>query len=346
MLPGTVSGLYSDTDLQVDLEPLAKWCRADYVEKRVAKVVGNENKIVMEDGSELSYDVLVLNVGSKTRGAKEVQGVWEHSLTTRPINDLLPKIINKEQEFIQAGRIPDVAVCGAGAAGTELAFAFKVRWSKLFGKPIRVQLISNTDHIIPGACESVREATLQKLKEHNIEVIYNGRVTKITPEGVHLKDGRVVECNQPIWATGAEPQAVSTASDLDLMKGYFRVNEFLQSTSHPNVFSGGDCITIEKYAEQNFPPKAGVYAVREGPVIANNVISFLKDKDAKLEEYVPQKGFLSLMMTGDGNCIGTKHDITFVGKWVWHLKDHIDMGFMNLFDPKHLFVDYENKGTS
>jgi len=51
-------------------------------------------------------------------------------------------------------------------------------------------------------------------------------------------------------------------------------------------------------------------------------------------------------MTGDGNCIGTKHDITFVGKWVWHLKDHIDMGFMNLFDPKHLFVDYENKGTS
>mmetsp|Transcript_38648 Transcript_38648/g.27990 ORF Transcript_38648/g.27990 Transcript_38648/m.27990 type:complete len:178 (-) Transcript_38648:958-1491(-) len=125
MLPGAVSGLYSDTDLQVDLEPLAKWCRADYVEKRVAKVVGNENKIVMEDGSELGYDVLVLNVGSKTRGAKEVQGVWEHSLTTRPINDLLPKILKKEQEFVSAGKIPDVAVCGAGAAGTELAFAFK-----------------------------------------------------------------------------------------------------------------------------------------------------------------------------------------------------------------------------
>ena len=56
------------------------------------KVVGNENKIVMEDGSELAYDVLVLNVGSKTRGAQEVEGVWEHSMTTRPINDLLPMI--------------------------------------------------------------------------------------------------------------------------------------------------------------------------------------------------------------------------------------------------------------
>ena len=52
------------------------------------------------------------------------------------------------------------------------------------------------------------------------------------------------------------------------MKGYFRVNDFLQSTSHPNIFGGGDCITMESYAGKNFPPKAGVYAVRAGPIVA------------------------------------------------------------------------------
>jgi selenide, water dikinase len=67
-------------------------------------------------------------------------------------------------------------------------------------------------------------------------------------------------------------------SDLDLMKGYFRVNDYLQSTSHPNVFAGGDCITMETYAEENFPPKAGVYAVRAGPVIAQNVAKYLNSK--------------------------------------------------------------------
>lgn len=69
------------------------------------------------------------------------------------------------------------------------------------------------------------------------------------------------------------------------MKGYFRVNDFLQSTSHPNVFGGGDCITMETYAHENFPPKAGVYAVRGGPFIAKNVVKFLEGKD--LDKYVP-----------------------------------------------------------
>lgn len=100
MLPGTAAKLYSTTELQVDLEPLAKWCKADYVEKRVASIIGNENKIKMEDGSELEYDILVVNVGSKTRGSFTTEGVWEYSLTTRPINDLLPKIERKEQEFL------------------------------------------------------------------------------------------------------------------------------------------------------------------------------------------------------------------------------------------------------
>ena len=93
-------------------------------------------------------------------------------------------------------------------------------------------------------------------------------VKEITTEGVILEDGRIVKCNVPIWATGAEPQIVTAKSDLETLKGYFRVNDYLQSTSHGNVFAAGDCITIESYYPRNFPPKAGVYAVREGPILA------------------------------------------------------------------------------
>ena len=100
-----------------------------------------------------------------------------------------------------------------------------------------------------------------------------------------MTDGRHLDCNVPIWATGAEAQKVTTDSDLELMNGYFRVNDFLQSTSHPNVFGGGDCITMETYAKENFPPKAGVYAVRAGPFIAKNILSFLKGE--LLSKYVP-----------------------------------------------------------
>ena len=121
------------------------------------------------------------------------------------------------------------------------------------------------------------------------------------------------------------------------MNGYFRVNDFMQSTSHPNIFAGGDCVTMETYASENFPPKAGVYAVRAGPFIAKNIMSFLKNES--MTKYVPQRQFLSLMMLGNGKCIGTKFGMTMVGKWVWGMKDYIDLSFMHLFDPKYLFQD-------
>lgn len=47
---------------------------------------------------------------------------------------------------------------------------------------------------------------MKKLKEKNITVVVNGRVKEITEQGVLLEDGRLVECNVPIWATGAEAQ--------------------------------------------------------------------------------------------------------------------------------------------
>jgi NADH dehydrogenase FAD-containing subunit len=62
------------------------------------------------------------------------------------------------------------------------------------------------------------------------------------------------------------------------LNGYFRVNDFLQSTSHPNVFGGGDCITMESYVDKPYPSKAGVYAVRAGPFIAKNVAAYMKNE--------------------------------------------------------------------
>jgi NADH dehydrogenase FAD-containing subunit len=52
--------------------------------------------------------------------------------------------------------------------------------------------------------EAVRELIKKKLHEHNISVIHNARIQRIDEDGVVLSDGRVVPCNVPVWATGAE----------------------------------------------------------------------------------------------------------------------------------------------
>jgi NADH dehydrogenase FAD-containing subunit len=157
MLPGSVSGLYKDEDIMVHLEPLAKWCKAAWIQQRVVRIEGNANKIHFENGESIDYDVLAINVGSKTKDTGNVKGVWEHSLTTRPINDLLPKIVKKENELKEKGIVPVVAVCGAGAAGTELSFAFKARWTKFFGEEIKVTLIGSSDKPVPEQKEATRQ---------------------------------------------------------------------------------------------------------------------------------------------------------------------------------------------
>ena len=231
--------------------------------------------------------------------------------------------------MLAAGIVPTVGVCGAGAAGTELAFAFKARWSKVFNTPIQVTLFSNTDGVLHGADACVVAETTRKLAEHNIDVVYSKRIASIDANGVNMTDGTTFECSVPVWATGASAQPVTGLSDLAVLNGYFQVNDFLQSTSHPNVFAGGDCITMETYAAENFPPKAGVYAVREGPFIARNIAHYLKNEE--MEPYVPQRTFLSLLMTGDEKAIGTKFGMAWSGRWVWKMKDFIDGSFMRLF---------------
>jgi len=126
-----------------------------------------------------------------------------------------------------------------------------------------------------------------------------------------------------------------------MLNGYFRVNQFMQSTSHPNVFAGGDCVTIESHPDT---PKAGIFAVKAGPFISQNIVNYIADKP--LVPYVPKSGFLITFMTGDGKAIGEKFGICFIGKWVWELLVYFHKSYKDLFDPKNLFNDYENKGTS
>lgn len=42
---------------------------------------------------------------------------------------------------------------------------------------------------------------------------------------------------------------------------------------------------MESYADKPYPTKAGVYAVRAGPIIAENLVNYIEKKP--LKEYVP-----------------------------------------------------------
>lgn len=111
----------------------------------------------------------------------------------------------------------------------------------------------------------------------------------------------------------------------------------MQAVDYDNIFASGDCAQIKLY--ENFPPKAGVYAVREANIVTQNIMK-LASSDNELLRYVPQKEFLILITTGSDSAFGTKWGFTFKGKWVWNMKREIDIKFIDKFSQN---IDEENQ---
>lgn len=76
-------------------------------------------------------------------------------------------------------------------------------------------------------------------------------------------------------------------------------------------------------------PKAGVFAVRQGPPLAENLRRFLTGQ--ALKPFRPQKDFLGIITAGDRSAVATRGSIAISGDWLWTWKDQIDRKFMRNF---------------
>jgi NADH dehydrogenase FAD-containing subunit len=105
------------------------------------------------------------------------------------------------------------------------------------------------------------------------------------------------------------------------------VNDHLQSVSDPAVFAAGDAATLARFPGT---PKAGVYAVREGPILWASLRAALNGARFSAR-YKPQPRFLALLNTGDGRAILSYGRLALWGRAWMALKDRIDRGFMRRF---------------
>jgi NADH dehydrogenase FAD-containing subunit len=137
-----------------------------------------------------------------------------------------------------------------------------------------------------------------------------------------------------LWATGAEAhdwqRDPGRRGNLAVDgQGFVCIDAQLRSLSHPQVFAVGDCAS---WADEALP-KAGVYAVRMGPVLANNLRGSLGAASAAPPQaYRPQRRFLALLATGDGQAIASRGPLGAEGRWAWRWKDRIDRRFLAQFD--------------
>ena len=86
MLPACIANFYKEKEISIDLKSLAEYCGIDFILTKTTKIDAEKNLIHFENNLSINYDLLVVNIGSRTLGKFSVKGVHEHTICTRPIN--------------------------------------------------------------------------------------------------------------------------------------------------------------------------------------------------------------------------------------------------------------------
>ncbi len=328
MVPGLVAGQYRPRDLEIDVRALARRARADVIIARATGIDTSNSRITLQDQSPVHYDIACFDIGSTVVGL-DLPGIREHALPTRPIGLFARRV----DEIVERARRHDqdtpfqVVVIGGGAGGVELAFTLQRRLASEGNGWVDVALLEKGSRILFGYPESLVRRVYRRAEARGIRIRCNRQVVAAEKEAVTLGDGERLPCQALIWVTGAVSEPIFTESGLPTDdRGFVRIRSTLQVEDHDDLFAVGDCATLIDYPQT---PKAGVYAVRQGPIVSDNIRALLTG--APLRPYKPQSDFLTLLNLGDGTALGTKWGRSMEGAWVMKLKDFLDRRFMRRF---------------
>lgn len=326
LLPGVVGGHSPEQDLYIDLGRLCQFAGADLVLATATAIDPGGSEIELRNRPNLAYDYLSIDVGIEPALTDLIE-FDEALVPVKPISGFMARFNLVYEQYRGGGAF---AVVGAGAAGLELAFALNHRLGikaekNGLPKPV-LYLCQAAAELLPEAPPRLRAKAKNALAAQGIQFQPQFRAVRQGAGQLASASGAVLEVDQVFWATGAAPQAFLQNSDLaGTPSGYIAVNAQLQSVSHPNVFAVGDAADMVEQAR----PKAGVYAVRQAPVLFKNLVRMHRGQS--LIRFKPQQRVLSLIALGEQTALGYKGPFWGWGRSLWRLKRRIDYKFLDSF---------------
>ncbi len=332
MLPGYIAGHYSYDDVHIDLRRLCQFAGARFYRAEADGIDRQQQRVRCKGRPEVPYDLLSINIGS-TPQLHQVEGAAAHAVPVKPIqrfNRRWQEVLERVRE--RAGPIR-IAVVGGGAGGVELALAMQYRLSRELAAQgrdpgeLEIELFNAAAQILPTHNRRVRAAFERRLAERGVAVRNRAAVVQVGERCLRVSDGESVTADEIVWVTqaGGASWLAGTGLELDA-EGFLCVRDTLQTTADDRIFAAGDIAHVVNHPR----PKAGVFAVRQGPPLARNLRRMVRGRRPR--PFRPQRDWLALISTGDRNAVASRGRFIGVeGAWVWRWKDWIDRRFMARF---------------
>jgi NADH dehydrogenase FAD-containing subunit len=325
-----LSGLYEPREVRFNIERMVQERGGQFIEACVTVIDPAAQKLYLDNDAQVSYDVASFNIGSVVSTAK-LATTDDHVFTVKPIINLY-----KARDLIlsQRGRgMNRVLVAGGGPAGIEIAANIR-RLFRENGVTPAVTLVAG-NRILQGVPARARHLAVASLTARRIAIFEGVRVLSFENRCATLTDGRNIPYDFAFVAVGVRPPELFRDSGIPVGKdGGMLVNGCLQSTAHPQLFGGGDCISMEG----NAVAKVGVHAVRQNPILKHNLKVALDG--GEMDAFTPNPNYMLIMNMGDSKGIMWKKSLVLNGGLAFLLKDFIDRRFMKRFQISGELKDF------
>lgn len=322
MGPGMLGQTYLPREIRFNSQRLAETGGARFVQGKVSQVLPGERTLVLASGEQIPYEVVSFNIGSGIPKGKVTIQDEAHVFTVKPIEQLL----RAQQAILQqlGTKTLELLVVGGGPAGLEITGNLWRLVSRHNGRA-NLTLVAG-QRLLADFPDKVRRLGLNSLHKRQIRVMEGLHLAEIQAGRAKLTDGQELPFDFLFLALGVRPPSLFQDSGLPTgPEGGLAVNEFLQSVAHPEIFGGGDCI----YFQPRPLDKVGVYAVRQNPVLRDNLLAALENRS--LRPFKPQEAYMLIFNLGDGRGIFWRKNFIFDGRLAFLLKDYIDRRFMRQF---------------
>jgi pyridine nucleotide-disulfide oxidoreductase family protein len=343
MLPGHIAGFYSHDECHIDLRRLAKFAHAQLYIDQAVDLDLNNHKVICANRPTVDFDLVSVDIGS-TPATISVSGATEYAIPAKPVTKLLENWYQLLQTIAQNPQQKiSIVIVGGGAGGVEMALSMQTHVQQILvanQQPIQnlaIHLFHRHQELLPHNHPSVQHQVKQILINRGVKLHLGESVCQIAPLDssrteelleIQCESGLRVECQKVFWVTQASaPDWIKTTGLATDSQGFILVDDTLRSLTHPQVFAAGDIATMVNHPR----PKAGVFAVRQGKPLFENLQRTILGKP--LKPYIPQAQYLSLIGTGDKRAIATKGPFTLPSHpLLWWWKDWIDRRFMKQFE--------------
>src|SRR5438067_4216918 len=323
MLPGYVAGQYGFAECHIDLMRLARFAGARLIHDGATGLARAERQVLCRNHPPIRYDLVSLDIGSTPR-LGDVPGAAEHTVSVKPIDRFGARW---EALLERAGDLGHLrlALVGGGAGGVELAVSAHHRLTTLLKNRPEVTLVTR-EGLLPSHNQRVQRLFRRILAERGIRVVANNPIVRVEPGRLIAANGAEIGFDEALWVTEAAgaPWLADTGLPLDL-RGFVIIDETYRSKADTAVFAAGDIATMPAHPRE----KAGVYAVRAGPPLADNLRRALAGH--RLRRAAPQRQALALIGTGDKRAVASRGRHEAYGAPVWWLKDWIDRRWMRRY---------------